>query len=133
MLSASKHLSIRLVAVGLMVGLAVTLLGCYGGGVVSVIVEGIVMEWIGEVGNLEQPLEGAVVTLGGLSATTGADGSFAIANVPPGTRDITVTKTGYQAAGLPAQVTVSAAPLPTIYMVATRHIPDILPPDFGGD
>ncbi len=132
MLSASKHLFITLLVVGLMAGLAVTLLGCYGGGVGTVTVEGIVMEWIGEVGNLEQPLEGAVVTLGGLSATAGADGSFAIANVPPGTMAIAVTKTGYQAAGLPAQVTVSAAPLPTIYMVADEYAgPD--PPDFGAD
>jgi len=122
-LSASKHLFITLVAVGLMAGLAVTLLGCYGGGVVSVTVEGIVMEWIGEVGNLEQPLEGAVVTLGGLSATTGADGSFTIADVPPGPMTITVAKTGYQAAGLPAQVTISAATrqLGTIYMVADEY------------
>ncbi|MCY1078598.1 carboxypeptidase regulatory-like domain-containing protein [Archangium lansingense] len=49
-------------------------------------------------GKTGQPLVGAVFNLGGgLSATTGADGSFRITSVPRGTYEGTVTASGYHA------------------------------------
>lgn len=46
---------------------------------------------------LQKPLAGATVTLGGanLSVMTGADGSFRIAGVPVGSRQLTITYAGY--------------------------------------
>ncbi len=56
------------------------------------------------------PLAGAVITIEelGLSATTGPDGAFTIADVPPGTYNITTVREGF--APLTTPVTVAAGP-----------------------
>lgn len=41
------------------------------------------------------PIEGAVVSIAGLTGTTGSAGGCTVKNVPKGNQNITVSKTGY--------------------------------------
>jgi hypothetical protein len=53
-----------------------------------------------------QPIAGATVTAAGVTATTGADGSYTLANLPVGTQTVSASATGYRAASV--SVTVMA-------------------------
>jgi len=50
------------------------------------------------------PLEGALVTIAGRSATTGSAGDFSIPGIPPGTYTLTIAKAGYDTYTNPAFV-----------------------------
>lgn len=74
------------------------------------------------------PVAGAVVTAGGASATTGADGAFALADAPDGQTTITVRADGFAVASLMvsgatenARVTLQPAALEdTVVVTASR-------------
>ncbi len=76
----------------------------------------------GMVTNLETgtPLEGIVVTLGDVNATTQADGSFTVVGVVVGTQTITINAQGYDPYS--AQVTVSAD-MDTLRIALSRSLP----------
>ena len=79
----------------------------------------------------DAPLEGAVVTVGGISGSTDGNGQFSISRVPTGEQPLSVTKTDYTAYGsLPDTVTVSdpVTSLGTIYMLPSGHVPPPPPP-----
>jgi hypothetical protein len=87
----------------------------------------------GTVRNLldDAPLQGAVVTVGGISDTTDSSGQFVITGVPTGEQPISVTKTDYTAYGsLPDTVTVNSpvTSLGTIYMLPSGFVPPPPPP-----
>jgi len=75
---------------------------------------------------------GAVVSAGDqLQATTGADGAFAIENVPTGTRTILVTAQGYETATRNIEVAPGMAPL-EIGLIAAGAAPPALPHNLSG-
>jgi len=92
-----RRRSIVAITGGLLFVAGLMLVGCGGGSG-----GGDASAQIGDVSGLvreastQTPIAGASVTIGGKSATSGADGTFAITGIAVGSQSASVTKTGYQ-------------------------------------
>lgn len=65
-----------------------------------------------------EPLQGARVALGAVSATTGSDGNFVIRNVPSGSGVLTAQLTGFEVASVGVTITAGANTLDSDVLMA---------------
>lgn len=78
-----------------------------------------------------QPISAAKVTIGGISGTTRADGTFELNGVLVGTQTVTASAEGYQTTSFTTEVSSSMAPL-TIVLFAGSVNPPGLPYNLQG-
>lgn len=78
-----------------------------------------------------QPIAGAVVTIGGVSGTTDANGAFSISGVAVGTQVVAASAEGYQSTSFTTEISPDMEPL-TIVLFSGTATPPGLPYNLAG-
>ncbi|MBM2811674.1 MAG: Carboxypeptidase regulatory-like domain, partial [Chloroflexi bacterium] len=81
-------------------------------------------------GKIGGPVSGATITVGGLSATSGSDGSFTLANVPVGSVTVTVSAPGFASGGNAVTVEGGKVTEAGLFRIVRNAAPS--PSDLGG-